>query len=30
MTREKIDFMQKNEKSCNFYGIAYFAYYKCF
>ena len=30
MTKKKIAFKQKNEKTCNFCGIAYFAYYKCF
>ena len=31
MTKEKIAFIQKNEKKTyNFCGIAYFVYYKCF
>ena len=30
MTKEKLAFIQKNEKICNLYGIAYFVYYKCF
>ena len=27
MTKDEIAFIQKNEKACNFCGIAYFAYY---
>ena len=29
MAMEKMDFIQKKEKNCNFGGIAYLVYYKC-
>ena len=30
MSKEKIAFIQKNEKTYNLSGITYFVYYKCF
>ena len=30
MIKKKIAFIQKNEKTCNFWGFGCFVYYKCF